>query len=109
MELNAQILYAVLIGMFIVIAILAFCVVIVIAVQRKPQRNPPLIPKDDGHFEVGGKRVTCSHCGGTSFKAQEILLNTWLLSLLRIDWLDSSSTVLACDKCGKLIWFAQEE
>lgn len=109
MELNAQILYAVLIGMFLVIAILAFCVVIFFAVQRKSPRNPPLIPTDDGHFEVGGKRVTCSHCGGTSFKSQEILLNTWLLSLLRIDWLDSSSTVLACDKCGKLTWFAQEE
>jgi predicted nucleic-acid-binding Zn-ribbon protein len=71
--------------------------------------NPPVISSDDGHYEVVEKRVVCSHCGGTAFKAQEILLNTWLLSLLRIDWLDSSATVLSCDKCGCLIWFAQDQ
>lgn len=109
MELNLTTLITVLFGMLLVIALLAFCFIIFMAVQRKPIRNPPLVPADDGHFEVGGKRVTCTHCGGTSFKAQEILLNTWLLSLLRIDWLDSSSTVLSCDKCGQLTWFAQED
>lgn len=79
------------------------------SVAQAPKHNPPLIPSDDGRFEVVGKRVTCTHCGWDKFKAQEILLNTWLLSLLRIDWLDSSATVLTCDKCGALTWFAQEE
>ncbi|NQV85639.1 MAG: DNA-binding protein [Woeseiaceae bacterium] len=67
------------------------------------------MPTEDGRFEVIGKKVSCSHCGGARFAAKEILLNTWLLSLLRIDWLDSSATVLSCEKCGQLTWFTQDE
>ena len=109
MQLTLPTLAAILFGVFLVLAVLAFSFIVFTAMQRKPARTPPLVPDDNGHFQVGGKRVTCSHCGGTKFKAQEILLNTWLLSLLRIDWLDSSSTVLSCDQCGQLTWFSQEE
>jgi len=109
MQISLSTLAAVLFGIFLVLAVLAFSFIVFIAIQRKPALTPPLVPDENGHFEVGGKRVTCSHCGGTKFKPQQILLNTWLLSLLRIDWLDSSSTVLTCDRCGQLTWFAQEE
>ena len=100
---------AILFGMLLLLVFIGVVIVIVRALVRKPAQNPPLVPTADGNFEVVGKRVTCFHCGGTGFKAQEILLNTWLLSLMRIDWLDSSATVLTCDKCGRLTWFAQEE
>ena len=98
----------VLIGVFLVFVFLGL-IALVLGSLRKPEKNPPLIPSKDGHFEVVGKRVTCFHCGSASFKVHEILLNTWLLSLLRIDWLDSSATVLTCNKCGRLTWFSQEE
>jgi len=109
MELNFSFFLAVLLGMVLLLLIIVLGVFIFRAAVRRPSQNPPLIPSDDGHYEVVGKQVTCSHCGNTRFKPQEILLNTWLLSLLRIDWLDSSATVLSCDKCGRLTWFAQEE
>ena len=95
--------------MLLLLLFLVIGFVIFRAVVRRPSYKPPLIPSADGHYEVVGKRVTCFHCGESKFKAQEILLNTWLLSLLRIDWLDSSATVLSCEKCGKLTWFAQDE
>lgn len=100
---------AVLLGVVLVLLFLGLLVVIVRVAMRKPAHKPPLIPSKDGHYEVVGERVTCFHCGEARFKAQEILLNTWFLSLLRIDWLDSSATVLTCDTCGRLTWFAQED
>ncbi len=106
-ELNSSTILAVIFGMLLLILFLLLAVIIFRAVLRKPSSGPPLVPGDDGHFEVVGKKVTCSHCDGDNFVAQEILLNTWLLSLLRIDWLDSSATVLCCKKCGQLTWFAE--
>jgi predicted nucleic-acid-binding Zn-ribbon protein len=109
MESNSSVFLAVLFGMFLVLLFLAIAFVVFRAVVRQPSRSEPLIPDRDGHFEVVGKMVTCPHCHGTKFTAKEILLNTWLLSLLRIDWLDASATVLTCDKCGQLTWFAQDD
>lgn len=110
MDLNSSTLMAVLIGMLLLLLFLVLAVVVFRAVMRKPARSgSPIVPAEDGHFDVVGKRVSCSHCGGTRFVAKDILLNTWFLSLLRIDWLDSSATVLACEKCGQLTWFAQDE
>ena len=106
-ELNLSTVLAVIFGMLLLLLFLLLAVIIFRAVLRKPSSGPPLVPIDDGHFEVAGRRVTCSHCHGDDFAAQEILLNTWLLSLLRIDWLDSSATVLCCKTCGQLTWFAE--
>jgi hypothetical protein len=102
MEIDSSTFMAVLFGMLLVLLFIALAIVVFRAILRKPARSGPLIPTEDGH-------VSCSHCGGISFTPKEILLNTWLLSLLRIDWLDSSANVLSCDKCGQLTWFAQDE
>jgi len=109
MESRSEIFLAIIFGMILVLLFLAIAFVIFRSVARRPARSAPLIPTEDGHFEVVGTRVHCSHCGGSQFTAKEILLNTWLLSLLRIDWLDSSANVLSCVKCGRLTWFAQDD
>lgn len=109
MDVNYSLFLAVLLGMLLLLLALAIGIFVFRNVLRKPTRNPPFVPSDDGHYEVVGKRVRCSHCGGSNFTVQEILLNTWLLSLLRIDWLDSSATVLSCKNCGHLTWFAQDD
>jgi predicted nucleic-acid-binding Zn-ribbon protein len=108
MDVESSLFLAVFFGILLLLLAIAIGIVIFRAVLRKPTHNPPLVPSDDGHYEVVGKRVTCFHCGSSRFSAQEILLNTWLLSLLRIDWLDSSATVLSCDNCGRLTWFTQD-
>jgi ribosomal protein S27E len=58
-------------------------------------------------FEVNGIRVTCSHCGATSFTRGEAQLNTAGLSFLGLDWANRSATVLICDSCGKIEWFLE--
>ncbi len=109
MDKDYSLFFAVVFGMLLLLMALAIGILVFRTMLRRPTRNPPLVPSDDGSYEVGGKRVACSHCGSSNFAAQEILLNTWLLSLLRIDWLDSSATVLTCNNCGHLTWFAQDE
>ena len=105
---NSSIFLAVLLGMLLLAVVLAFGVMIARALAPRPTRGVPLVASEDGHYEASGKRIKCSHCGGVEFHAKEILLNTWLLSLLRIDWLDASATALTCEKCGKLTWFSQD-
>jgi hypothetical protein len=78
-------------------------------IVRPSADEPRLLQTADGGFTVVGKQVICDHCGGAKFHAREILLNTWVLSLLRIDWLDSSATVLSCSACGRITWFSQEK
>ncbi len=108
MEFDSSLVLAVFLGMLLLLMILAFGVMIARALAPKPSPGTPLVASEAGHYEVAGKRISCSHCGGVEFNSNQILLNTWLLSLLRIDWLDSSATVLTCEKCGKLTWFGQE-
>lgn len=97
--LFAALLLALVIGMGIIIFR---------AIYPARKRAAPLVASASGHYIVAGKTVVCSHCDGTRFAANEILLNTWLLSLLHMDWLDPNATVLTCETCGQLTWFSQE-
>lgn len=108
MEFDNSMLLAVFLGMLLLLVILVFGVIIAGALAPRRSRGASLVASEDGHFEVAGTRISCSHCGGTEFSVKQILLNTWLLSLLRIDWLDASATVLTCEKCGQLTWFNQD-
>ena len=108
MEFDSSLVLAVFLGILALLVILAFGVMITRALVPKPSPGTSLVASDAGHYEVAGKRICCSHCGSAEFSSNQILLNTWLLSLLRIDWLDSSATVLTCEKCGQLTWFSQE-
>jgi predicted nucleic-acid-binding Zn-ribbon protein len=106
-ESTKSLFFVAVIGALLLFVFFAFIVAISRTLGRKQVGSPPLVASEDGEFKVAEKHLSCSHCGGSAFKAQDILLNTWLLSLLRIDWLDSSATVLTCENCGKLTWFAQ--
>lgn len=58
-------------------------------------------------YSVAGKAVQCPHCGGTHFDCRQILLNTRGATFFNFDWLNKGATVLTCEKCGRLEWFAQ--
>jgi ribosomal protein S27E len=59
-------------------------------------------------YSVAGRPVRCPHCGETKFVASTALLNSSGASLVNLDWLDPSATVLICAECGRIEWFAQE-
>lgn len=61
-----------------------------------------------GVFEVAGIELTCSHCGGTRFTKDEAQLNTAIMSLLNLDWLNETADIYTCEACGHIEWFADK-
>lgn len=61
--------------------------------------------KEGRSYEVAGRTVTCSHCGGQVFEKGDAQLNTAGATTLGIDWLNRSATVFSCKGCGHLEWF----
>lgn len=108
MELDSTLLLAVFLGMLLLLIVLGLGIALARALVPKLPPGAPLVASEDGHYDVAGKRISCSHCGSEKFNQNQVLLNTWLFSLLRVDWLDDSATVLTCQRCGKLSWFSQD-
>ena len=107
MDNGSSIVLAALIGALLLFVFFALVVAISRTIARRSDPRSLRIVEKNGRYAVAGKALTCSHCGGDTFREQQVLLNTWLMSLLRVDWLDSSATVLSCENCNKLTWFAQ--
>ena len=47
-------------------------------------------------YEIAGKAVVCSHCGGEEFDERSGQLNTAGASLLNLDWANATARVLVC-------------
>jgi hypothetical protein len=62
---------------------------------------------DGNEYEAAGRRVRCTHCEHTRFVAREALLNTTGMTLLKLDWLNSSGTALVCTRGALIQWFAR--
>jgi len=56
-------------------------------------------------FAAGGKTVRCPHCGSDRFHAGRVLLNTFGMTLLNLDWANKEATTLTCDRCRMIQWF----
>lgn len=61
----------------------------------------------DCKYEIAGKTVACSHCGGLEFEEREGKINTTGMTLLDLDWANRSAKVLVCKACGHLEWFLE--
>jgi len=57
-------------------------------------------------YEISGIELKCSHCDYTGFDCSSAQLNTTMMTLLDIEWLNASATVFSCQTCGKLEWFS---
>lgn len=59
-----------------------------------------------GRYTLAGKPVGCPHCGGREFREGEAQLNTAFTTLIDLDWIDKSASILTCSACGQIQWFA---
>ncbi len=50
-------------------------------------------------------RGSCLGCGGTSFHDRRSLLNSRLMTVIGLDWLDEGATVRCCRDCSALNWY----
>jgi len=64
--------------------------------------------RDSGTYAIGGKTVTCSHCGGDKFDSGSALLNTRSLTFLGIDFANRGANLLICTACTHVEWFLDE-
>jgi len=58
-------------------------------------------------IRIKGKQLQCSHCGGVLFSTRDAQLNTSFMTLLGLDWLNTSADVFVCRRCGHLEWFLE--
>ncbi len=62
----------------------------------------------DGHgYDAAGRRIRCTHCGGEEFRSREAQLNTSGMTMLDVDWLNTSGTALVCVRCSLIQWFVR--
>lgn len=62
---------------------------------------------DPGRYSLEGKPVGCPHCDGSEFNAGEAQLNTALMTLIELDWINKTATILTCTSCGQIQLFSQ--
>ena len=58
-------------------------------------------------YQVGGKTITCQHCGNKQFDQGNALLNTPGMTFFGLDWANRTATILACKHCGRIDWYAK--
>ena len=61
-----------------------------------------------GEYSLAGKSIICSHCQGALFIAGEAQLNTALATLIDLDWVNKSASILTCTSCGQIQWFGKQ-
>jgi ribosomal protein S27E len=59
------------------------------------------------NVEIGGVALRCDHCDNDGFIWRRAQLNTALMTLLDMDWLNESAQVYVCVACGRLHWFSE--
>jgi predicted nucleic-acid-binding Zn-ribbon protein len=60
-----------------------------------------------GKFSLAGRAVQCPHCQGGEFISGEAQLNTAMATLIELDWLNRTASILTCTACGQIQWFGQ--
>jgi len=58
-------------------------------------------------YAAADRPVICLHCGGQRFTSRSAMLNSRVLTLIDLDWLDRSATALICTKCTEIRFFAE--
>ena len=59
-----------------------------------------MLKKKPTTVEIQGRQLRCLVCNHDQFFHRRILLNSPLLTLFRLDWLDKSSNSVICENCG---------
>lgn len=70
---------------------------------KEPQEEPPKA------ITRGGYDLICPHCRNDRFYERSWLLQTPGMTLLDLDWLNSSALNYVCSNCGRIEWFTTPE
>jgi hypothetical protein len=56
-----------------------------------------------------GYWLNCPICGGDKFHHREGMLNTRVMSLIDLDWVNPRADCYICENCLHILWFYGEE
>ncbi len=87
---------------------LFFLLILALAIGYLIKRNAYKLKyngKEADTFIVAGIRMTCAHCGHSTFNLGKSQLNTAASTFFKFDWANPEITFLSCDKCGFIHWF----
>ncbi len=57
-------------------------------------------------FQAAEVPIVCPICGHDEFNRRSMLMNTSGMTLLGMDWLNSSACALVCQRCSRIELFA---
>jgi len=60
---------------------------------------------DDGQFWINNTQIECLMCKNRFFDKKKAMLNTTLLTFLRLDWVNKNASMLICRNCHFIHWF----
>jgi uncharacterized protein with PIN domain len=61
--------------------------------------------KKASQVQVKGNWLKCPVCGGELFWQKEAQLNTRVMTLLDLDWVNPRGICYICDNCRHILWF----
>jgi uncharacterized protein len=61
---------------------------------------------ETGRFEIAGKELHCSHCGGENFRREQARIFKRRF-LDKSGWASPKAVVLICTVCGFVHWFSE--
>ena len=66
------------------------------------------LKKSAESVEVLGKPFYCPVCSHDGLFLGRAMLNTTVLTFLKLDWANRNAAVITCEKCGHISWFNQQ-
>lgn len=65
--------------------------------------------KEASQVQRAGYWLKCPVCGGDKFWHREAQLNTRVMTLFELDWLNPRGDCYICDTCRNIQWFYSED
>lgn len=59
-------------------------------------------------YTIQDHQIVCVQCNHDRFEGGTAQLNTVGLTFFNLDWANKNAHILACDKCGYIMWFAKK-
>lgn len=54
---------------------------------------------------IKGKELKCNVCNHDTFWERKTLMNTKMMTFVKLDWLNKKAQNYICDNCGHVLWF----
>ena len=58
---------------------------------------------------IKGNKLSCSVCKNDTFWERKTLMNTKMMTFVKLDWLNKKAQNYICDNCGHVLWFLDKD